>query len=201
MKTISAPVLTLIKLNHTEVFIAVEFDTIKVTSLPFDITLSNGVTYVSGGGLLGVAPPRQTSVVDREAYRLSFADVNGALKAKFNSGVVGMKLKVLVGFINKSPSGIAGSDGVVVAPGDPFRDIRDTVTSYAGVVDTTAIFIDPKEGSITATIEGSSPMGALDMRKTFMTSKEAMRARSANDTSFDYVFVGSGTASLKWGKG
>ena len=199
MKKISAPITALIKSNNVEVFVMVSVLDQNVTSLDHDITVG-GVLYSCTGKLMGVSPPSQNTAIDREAQTVTFADVDVVLRGLFNSGCVGKKVFVRLGFINKTSTSIVGSDSVSVAPGHPFRDILDTMLSYAGIIDGTGVTINVNEGSVSAEIQGSSPFGALDMRNVFMSSKEAMRARQPLDTSFDYIHIGSGNATLKWGK-
>jgi len=199
MKTLSTPIKQIIQARSVEMFLLIETKAANVTSLPYDILMSNGIDYVSGGAIKSAEPPRQTAVVDREAYKISFIDVSGVYRSLFDSGIVGSDATVTMGFINKGVP-IAGSDGIIVPHDEPFRDIRDTLRVYKGKVDTTSIDIDAVEGTQVAVIECSSPMAALDRRNTFVTSKEAMRARYPNDSAFDRIHVGSSESSLKWGK-
>jgi hypothetical protein len=49
-------------------------------------------------------------------------------------------------------------------------------------------------------IECSSPMADLDLKRTLITSKDAMRGLSPTDSSFDQVYEGSKGIDLLWGK-
>jgi len=165
------------------------------TSAPFNITMSNGITYLSDGGLIGVDPPTFSSTVDRSTYSVLFADLNSELKSYFEEGATGDNLFVRVGFfntLNQTTNGVP-VDGV-------FTNINDTILLYKGIIDTQSYSIDVNNGSITAKIEGSSPMADLDLVKSFFTNKDSMQQRNPNDTSFDKVFEGSGEISLKWGR-
>jgi len=207
MKTISPAILAQLNSDKTEVFILIEYDINALgipaeatTTAPYDITMSNGITYTANSKLVSADPPRLTSVVDREAYKISFADVDNVYRAMFDAGVVGKKIKLTFGFINKLSTTAVGSNGINVLSGTPFKDMRDTICIYQGAVDTSAIDFNFSEGKVTATFESSSPMGSLDMRNTFMTSKQSMRDKYPNDASFDVIHVGSGASLLKWGK-
>jgi hypothetical protein len=165
------------------------------TSAPFDITMSNGVTYSSEGGLLGVDPPSFSSSVDRATYSVSFADVSSELKAYFEEGATGDTLEVRVGFYNTLGAVVNG-----VNPGEIFTNLVDSVLIYKGVIDSQLYEIDVNNGAIGAKIEGSSPMADLDLVNPFYTNKDSLRQRNPADTSFDKVFEGSGKIQLKWGK-
>ena len=205
MKTISNAVLTLLGRMGTETFVLIEIKSspiIRITTSQFDIVLSNisgAETYAADGPIVAIDPPRLTSIVDREAYKITLADADGTLRALFNAGIVGTAVSVRFGFINNGPP-VVDSAGNSVGTGAPLLDYRDTIMVYSGAIDTTNITADFNENTNTATIECSSPMGALDMRKAFFTSKDSMRNKNAEDTSFDFVHVSSGAATLLWGK-
>jgi hypothetical protein len=165
------------------------------TSAPFNITMSNGITYLSDGGLIGVDPPTFSSTVDRSSYSVLFADLSSELKSYFEEGATGDSISVRVGFYNTLEQETNGVplDGV-------FTNINDTILLYKGIIDTQSYSIDVNNGSIIAKIEGSSPMADLDLVKSFFTNKDSMQQRNSSDTAFDKVFEGSGEISLKWGK-
>ena len=205
MKTISNAVTTLLDRVGTETFVLVAIrKTVPyfITTAAFDIPLNtaSGVElYLADGPITAIDPPRLSSVVDREAYKISLADASGDLRALFNAGFVGTKISVKLGFINNG-SPITDSAGNTVETGMPLLDYRDTINIYSGFVDTTSVTADFNEGSNIAVIECSSPMGALDMKKAFFTSKDSMRNKNPADTSFDFVHQTSGASMLLWGK-
>lgn len=170
------------------------------TSLSHDITMSNNVTYLADNGLIGVEPPRLSTTVDREAYKISFSDPNFTMKSYFEDGAVGDTVEVRLGFVNPTQNPITGSDAVDVLPQMPFLDLRDTIITYRGTIDNHGYGIDFAENAVTATIEGSSPMSDLDLVRTFQTSKECLQQFAPTDTAFDQVFVGSQEIIIKWGK-
>jgi len=153
------------------------------TDHPTDITY-DGNTYLSSGVLLGYEPPRQSSVVDREAYRLTFVDHSNVFLAEFRAGVVGKDIEVMAGFLDSTTN-------------QPLLGATDIVGVYKGFIDSPSVTnsFDQK----IAVVEGSSPMADLDSMNTLVTSKDGMDQRSAIDTSFDSVFDGS-KFNIKWGK-
>ena len=164
-------------------------------SAPFDVTMSNGITYLSDGGLVSVEPPRMSAVVDRATYKITFADADFALKPYFEAGATGDTVTVRLGFYNTLGVTTEG-----IAPGHYFNNMKDTVITYQGVVDSQAYEIDYQQETAYAVIECSSPMADLDLVKIFYTNKDSMKVKHPNDTSFDDVFAGSGAINLKWGK-
>jgi hypothetical protein len=170
------------------------------TSLPYSIVMSDGITYNHDNGLVAVEPPRLSTTVDRESYKITFADPQFLMRSYFEAGAVGDSIVVRIGFLNPTTGLMTGSDGVSVAPGMPFRDLRDTIMSYGGVVDNHGYTLDFGEGNVRATIEGSSPMADLDLVKTFQTSKECINQFRSGDTSYDQIYQGAQGIVYKWGK-
>jgi hypothetical protein len=196
MVKLSSVVQQIIESQRIKFFFLVQLGTDKFfTSLPFDITMDNGITYSSDSGLLGVEPPKASSTVDRAAYSVGFSDVNFLFKNYFEQGATGDNLLVRVGFFNT-----LGSTTDSTPVGEPFTKIEHTVLSYRGAVDTQKYTVDLSNNEVIATIEGSSPMADLDLVKPYFTSKEGVKSKNSADTSFDQVFDGSGQIKLKWGK-
>jgi hypothetical protein len=167
----------------------------RFTSAPFDITMQDGHTYFADSGLIGVEPPRASSVVDRATYKIAFADPSQSFKDYFESGATGDDVIVRLGFFNT-----LGYATDSTAPGAFFRQLENTIIVYKGVVDSQTFNIDFGQGEITATIECSSPMADLDLIRSFFTNKDSMRTRNPNDTAFDQVFDDASEVQYKWGK-
>ncbi len=206
MKKLSNCINTIISRPDTEVFILIELlisQPILLTTLSYDVTMSapgfTTRTYNADGPITSIDPPRVSKTVDREAYKISLADTDGSLRVLFDAGLVGTEVAVIMGFVNNG-STVTSSAGISVAKGDVFTDYRDTITIYRGAVDTTGITASFNESTNIAVIECSSPMGALDMRKAFFTSKDSMRNKNPTDASFDFVHQTSGASMLLWGK-
>lgn len=196
MVKLSSVVQQIIQSQRIKFFFLVQLGNDKFfTSLPFDITMDDGITYSSDSGLLEVEAPKVSSTVDRSSYSVSFSDVNFLFKNYFEQGATGDNLSVRIGFFNTLDS---TTDGVAV--GDPFTKIEHTVLSYRGIVDTQKYSIDLENNEIIASIEGSSPMADLDLVRPYFTSRDGVKSKNPGDTSFDQVFDGSGQIKLKWGK-
>jgi hypothetical protein len=160
----------------------------RTTSYFRDITLSNGVTYPNDGKLLAVDPPQLSSVVDREIYKISFADPDFTNGPAADYGLVGKTVEVRLGFVNQTTK-------------LPELDISNTILIYSGTVDGTGYSINTAEiGSSVLNVTCSSPMGDLDFRRPLYTTKDSMRSRDPADTSCDQIYEGSGQLQLKWGK-
>ena len=175
----------LVNINHERFY----------TTAPYNIVMDNGNTFYSDGGLIGVEPPRISSVVDRASYKIQVADVDFSLKSYFEQGAVGDRITVRVGFFNTL--GVT-RDGI--APGDAFTQLANTIIMYRGAIDAQAYEIDMAQNTAVASIEGSSPMADLDLVKVFVTNRENMRRKNPWDSAFDKVFEGSGEITLQWGK-
>jgi hypothetical protein len=185
----------IIELDRIKYFFLVSIGSNHYTSNPFDITLSNGVTYVSDGGLTSVDPPTFSSTVDRSTYSVAFTDVSSELKSYFEDGATGDSFIVRIGFYNTLD---IETEGVEV--GGLFTQLHNTILIYKGVIDTQSYSLSFDNGGLTARIEGSSPMADLDLVKPFYTNKDSMKQVNIHDTAFDKVFDGSGQIKLKWGK-
>jgi hypothetical protein len=202
MRVLTSVVTTLLRSSGVEYFFLVSINgTDFSTSLPYDVTMTDGRTYFADNGLVSVDPPRMSQTVDRESYKVQFADPSFLMRSYFENGAVGDPIEVRVGFMNPNVSGdMTGTGGVAVKPGAPFLDIRDTILAYKGTVDNHGYEIDFDNNTVLATIEGSSPMSDLDLVVSFMTSKDSIKQYDATDTAYDQIYEGSGEIVTKWGK-
>lgn len=166
---------------------------LRHTTLPRDVSIG-GITYIADNNLMSVEPPKLSTVVDREAYKITYTDPNFVLRSLFESGLTGAPIQVMIGFINTTDVTLGGA-----LPGAPLLNIADTIIAYAGVVDTQGYSMQDCE-EITVVIEGSSPMSSLNLVKVFYTSQDAMRQFSATDTAFVQVYAGSKEVDFLWGK-
>lgn len=200
MRKLGNAITSILQQGNVEYFFLVSIDGLDhSTSLPHNISMSNSTTYLSDNGLMAVEPPRLSTVVDREAYKVVFSDPQFLMRAFFEAGAVGRSIVVYIGFIN-SISGLVGSNGTVVVLGMPFLDMRDTICAYKGVIDGHGYEINAADSTVIATIEGASPMADLDMNRPFFTSKESIKQFAAGDTAYDQIYEGSGEIITKWGK-
>ena len=198
MKTFSSNIQSVIGLDNLSVFYLVQLDyktgTIYHTNSPMDIDVAGYATFSSDNELLGIDAPKMSSVVDREAYKITYSDNSSSLRTKFELGIVGTPVTVFIGFYNTSAAAIGG-----VQPGQPFTAYTDLVIAYKGFIDSHGYTTDV-EGAITAVLECSSPMASLDLTKPLYTSRDAMRQINISDSSFDDVYTGSKAINLLWGK-
>jgi len=195
MILLSDTIKSIIDLDRVKYLFLVSIGSRHYTSNPFDITLSNGITYISDGGLTNIDPPTFSNTVDRSTYSVGFTDVGSELKSYFEEGATGDSFSVRVGFYNTLD---VETEGVEV--GGIFTQISNTILIYKGVVDSQNYSLSFDNGSLTAKIEGSSPMADLDLVNPFYTNKDSMQQINPGDTAFDKVFDGSGQIKLKWGK-
>jgi len=155
----------------------------EFTSLPAGCSLTSADSFVSDGGLLSIDPPKYSSVVDREAYKITLSDLSDVMLGEFNANVIGKGITVWLGIYD--------------ANFQPLLNTSDILLAYKGFVDSPGIAND-WENKV-ATLEGTSPMSDLDRVNPFVTSKAGMDQISSTDTSFDTIFKDS-ALELKWGK-
>jgi hypothetical protein len=195
MILLSDTIKSIIELDRIKYLFLVSIGSKHYTSNPFDVTLSNGINYISDGGLTNIDPPTFSNTVDRSTYSVGFTDVSSELKSYFEEGATGDAFSVRIGFYNTLD---VQTEGVEV--GGIFTQISNTILIYKGVVDAQNYSLSFDNGGLTAKIEGSSPMADLDLVNPFYTNKDSMQQINPGDTAFDKVFDGSGQIKLKWGK-
>jgi hypothetical protein len=145
-------------------------------------------TYYNDGRLVQIDSPRLSSSVDRELFKISFADPTFAIGVEVDSGLIGKMVDVKVVFVNQSTK-------------LPELDLANILTVYRGKIDSTEYSINTATtGEVILNVNCSSPMNDLDMTKPFYTTKDATFGRDSSDTSFDQIYEGSGVLQLKWGK-
>jgi hypothetical protein len=185
MRTFSSAVQTVINSDSLKYIFLIKLSFSSdyfFTSYHRDITF-NSDTYLADGGLYEYDPPKFSSVVDRESYKVIIADLTNAMAAEFRANVIGKPIDVKVALLDSS--------------GYPLLNTSDVLSIYSGFVDKPSL--DNSFEEKLAIIEGTSPMSDLDMVRSFMTSKSGMDQKSATDTSFDEVYENK-EVSLKWGK-
>jgi len=153
------------------------------TSYSSDIVYS-GNTYTSDGGLFEIDTPKLSSIIDREAYKVVVADLSDQMLAEIRANIVGKDILVRLGFVDPVTD-------------QPLLNANDILNVYKGYVDTPEV-VNSWDAKL-ASIEGTSPMADLDMINSFLTSRDSMHQRNANDSSFDEIYDSS-ELDLKWGK-
>ena len=165
----------------------------------FPITIPGVGTFGASSGLIEYESPRQSSAVDREAYKITYIDPTFQFRAHFEAGLTGARVTAYLGLFNSTAYPMI-SGGVSIPPGQPLTGLEDLIVAYSGWVDTQGYTIDPDSGTVVAVLEGASPMASLDMSKPFRTTREDMKTVNLNDTSFDEIYTGVSRVSYAWGK-
>jgi hypothetical protein len=151
---------------------------VYLTNTAYDITV-NGNDYVSDGGLSKLAPPQLTNIADREVYRIELIDFSNEYKAFFDSGAIGTDVTVRLGIE------------------DNYTDL-DII--YKGRINALQITTRPEEGAKVATVECSSPFGALDRTSERLTNDQTQKLISSTDFSFSNIYQNNQQVALGWGK-
>jgi len=160
----------------------------KITSHYGNILLEGDSTpYIADGSLIGVSPPKVSTNVDRQQFKIDIADPAFVEASAVDSGLVGYGITIRMGFLD--PTGL------------PYTNLIDSIITYSGRVDSVGYLVKTEQqGESTLQISGASPMADLDLKKFIYLSRDFIRARDPNDTCCDMIFGGSGTLQLKWGK-
>lgn len=194
MITFSSNILNLIIANEIDFFALVKIvdeDNVNwktVTSHHAIVILSDSTVYTADGTLLGLSPPQTSTNVNREQFKIQFADPAFLQTGAADFGLIGHRVTVRLGFLDIN--------------GVPYTNILDTALIYSGKVDSTSYLIKTEErGDSILQIVCSSPMSDLDLKKYIFLSRDFIRGRNQNDSSCDMIYGGSGTLQLKWGKG
>ena len=194
MIKISAAVQALLNQNIVSAFILVKIyikpSTIikSITTNSYDLTMSDGVTYLSNGELISIDPPQISTNVDREIFKIVLADPNFAEGPYAESGYIGKSIEVRIGFLDRITN-------------EPLLSISNTFITYAGRIEGTSYNVKTQEqGEATLELSCSSPMSDLDFKKSIYLSRDFIRGRNANDVCCDSIYSGSGGLQLKWGR-
>jgi hypothetical protein len=185
MKTNSVDILSALNSDEVGFFFLVHlaFNTnFYLTTLPYEL-IWNGNTYRPEQELINLEAPRATTVVDRQAYKLKLSGIDPVMNAEVENGIVHLPVTIKMGFV---------VDGVALT------GLSDLMHVYSGSVASAKKSISEDTQSIN--IECSAPLSSLDAKSTLFTTRDAIKALDATDTSFDQIFEGSSEFSLKWGK-
>lgn len=167
------------------VFLDLWTDTpVHLTSLPVVTTLDT-IDYQPDSAILAYEPPRLSTIVDREIYKISVSDHANFYSDQAEISAVGSLMTVRIGFK------IAGTRRLAA---------QELQLSYEGLVDGITRSTNFQQSEKTVVIEGASPMADLDSSFAMMTSRDGMDQFDTTDTSFDQIHEGSDAVNLKWGK-
>jgi len=162
----------------------------RFTTLPYDYT-KDGDVFISGY-IQAIDPPKVSDHLDKGTFRLTLADPGYVFRAVMENGkMTGSDFIVEVGFINNT-----GADLDMVSPDQP---LDEYITAYKGQIDSYAYVINTDE-EVLLTLEGASPMGSLDLKRSLLTSKNYQDQKFSGDISYDELLEGSSSVVLLWGK-
>jgi hypothetical protein len=100
MRNISASIQLLLAQDYIDTFYLVALGaTRRHTTINRNITF-NGDLFLGNSELASVEPPRLSSVVDREPYKVSYVDPLFTFRSEFETGMVGQVVIIYLGFIN-----------------------------------------------------------------------------------------------------
>lgn len=195
MRRLSSTLKTLLAQDTVSTFYIVDIDTypkLLHTSYYRNLQTPFGL-FSADNGLVMVDPPRLATNVDREAYKLTYADPAFEMRALAEAGLTGKKVVSRIGFLNNTGATLNG-----VLHGQPCLNPNDFITIYKGVIEFATMNISDEE--VLMTLECSSPMANLGLVNSHFSSQDYLRQRAPSDTSFDQVYVGSRSVNILWGK-
>ena len=150
--------------------------------------LFNGDLYRSDAQVVSVDPPQQTTVVDRQQFRVTVSDPTMEYGALAETGLVGIPISVYIAFVD-------------VDTGQPILDNDAVITVYRGRIDGTKYSLETNEqGKSLFEIACTSPMGDLDATRVLRITQDFMDKNYPGDSSFSQVYQGTGNIYLRWGK-
>lgn len=195
-RAMSTSVLRVLQTQQFASYFLVEFyagsTAYRHTNCPYDLVIPSIGTFQAGKNLMTIELPKLSNSVDREAYKIVYADPFFEYRGIFDSGILGQSVKTYIVFICS-----VDEVGFPYAYGDVM--VNDPIAIYSGRVDSVSFNINT-EDEILATMECTSPMGALDLVKTYNTSKDCITQYDATDTAYDQIYQGSRRMQFLWGK-
>jgi hypothetical protein len=185
MRNFSPNLLNALDQTDLNFYILVELflnNTYRITDAPFNIAF-NGNTYLANQTLYSYDPPRTSTYLNKDTYKVGLVDQDHTFQAEARLGVNGRKFNVyaVVEDINNQ---------LLLNP-------SDVIVVYKGFVDRISFTNDMKDKI--GFIEGASPVAKLDMVKPIITSKDDMDLYSLTDTSYDQIYKDA-EVQVKWGK-
>jgi hypothetical protein len=169
-----------------EPFFLVKIGSYYTTNYYTDLTYD--YTYIADGRLIGADPPKLSSTVDRELYKIVIADPTYSFGETLDDNLIGVNASVRIGFVDQATKA-------------PYSGVSNTILIYKGLIESTGYDINTEDrGEAKLVVTCSSPLANLDEVQQLTTSKKALHYINGGDTSFDQVYEGSGGISLRWGK-
>jgi len=160
---------------------------LATTSFTQNITMSDATTYLADNRLIGVDNPQFSTTIDREQYRIVLADPDFSLAPTVESNFIGKLMEVRIGFLNP-------------ATRLPFTSLNDTIVVYKGKVDSASYQIETEDNEMKLTLSGASGLMTLDRQQSLIFARDTIRERTPDDSCADFVYQGSASIVLKWGR-
>lgn len=160
---------------------------VRLTGLPYDITMSDSRVFTSDTRLVAADPLRTASVLDRSEYKVIISDPQRTTETLLNAKGFSCPLTVWAGFYNSST-------------GQPVNTWADTMTIYSGLIDSWSLEATPGE-TLLLLVQGTNPMGMLDWNNPFYSSPTGVKRYRPNDTSMDFIgALNQEEVTVRWGK-
>jgi hypothetical protein len=160
----------------------------RLTSHYGNVQMTDGRLFYSNGLLINVDAPQQSSIVDREEYKIVLADPDFSFAQNYPTVLIGARVEVRVTFVDPATDNYLNS-------------IADTLLIYKGVVEGAAYkVVTESAGESQLVITCTSPMANLEFVNTILLDKGFIRSKYPTDTCCDQVYEGSGQITLRWGK-
>jgi len=196
MRVYSPLIKTLMSQDTIEVYILVKItiagNDLCHTTCPYDLDIPGLGYFEANSNLVSVELPKMSSTVDREAYKITYADPEFSYRGIFQEGALGSPVSTYLVMKNTTDTTIEG-----VPPGG--LALNDIITVYSGTVDAPSYNVSADD-TVMTTLECTSPMGALDLVRVYNTSKDCVASYDATDTAYDQVYQGSSQMQFLWGK-
>jgi hypothetical protein len=163
-------------------FAAVDLHDYYITTFYRNLQIGNNL-YLASELLTSIEEPKMDSSVDRSLYNIKFSDPTNKLADKLNQGLVSKMAEIKLLFV------------------DFFTNAPETnyyIIMYRGVIEgvSTEISLDNR----IVIVSCASMLLSISNSNPFYTSKQFIRNIREDDTSFDQIYKGSKSISLKWGK-
>ena len=120
MRTFSSTVSSLLSQDVVKFFLLIDLKFSSnhyLTTLPYSFTFLSAdgvsVNYSVSNSVLEYDPPKLSSVVDREAYRLVLSDLSDTMLGEMKTGIIGKEMSVRLGFLDSSDQPITNSSDIL----------------------------------------------------------------------------------------
>jgi hypothetical protein len=171
----------------------------KLTGCPFDL-LVDGNLYLSSVDITGIDLPKNSQIINKETYNISFSDPDFYYYNYFNIGLTNTPVILRALFVNTSDEEYIGTNSFTYAPDEIITSLADSVIVYRGLINNAEYITDPSDNSSTLKMSVVSALASLDNKNTIRATKNYIRSVNPTDSSFDSIFDSKQQITLKWGK-